>query len=299
MTDIGTTILSQWRDEERENLTQVYDAMEDIIRHPDGKVPQDKIASLRDLLGIPTFQVTAGDEHRTFVFGLADDKLEVGNETERYEARLTQLQRWRDELASDARWNRYSEVDGHVIHLHMVRIHGNKLNDFFRTTRDIRGFLPYAIDAVESDALSIHLLSARCSGIDPSFEVDPSTDFERRQQIVKRSLEIIAESGPRWSTLPGMQRRGISISTGMKTDAVKIDGDTVILETKAFPEALISKNFIGQPLHEVIDLGGYRNKNLTITRAGRIPNTDKLAFNINRNAKHMRVRIPIDHTLFC
>ena len=291
---IKNTILDDWRNEERENLNRAYDAIETIVRHPEGPVPLDTVRALTNILGVHNCHITSGEGQRTFVISLADGKLEVGNESSRYEARMVQLQQWRDELSSKAAWERVSEVDVHVIHMHMVRLHGSQLIDMMRSSRDGRGIVPYAIDTLETDELSIHLLSTRCNDVVSSPDLSEKSSIEARCTIVERAIEAIAENGPRWSNLPGMQRRGISISTGMKTDVVTIEGNTVTVSTKAFPESLQMADYNDKPLHEVIDLGGYRNDKLKIIRSMRISNRDQIDFNINRNAQHMRVRLQID-----
>ena len=291
---IKNTILDDWREQERDGLTKAYDAVEAIVRHPEGAVPLEMVRNLAGILGVHNCHITAGEANRTFIISLADGKLEVGNETARYEARVVQLQQWRDELSSKARWDRISEVDMHVIHMHMARLHGNHLIDLMRGSADGRGLVPYAIDTLESDELSVHLLSTRCEDVVSAPDLNASTSIETRRSIVERAIETIAENGPRWSNLPGMQRRGISVGAGMKSDEITIEGNTVTVSTKNFPESIQMADFNDKPLHEVIDLGGYRNNKLKIVRSMRIANREQIAFNINRNAQHMRVRLHID-----
>lgn len=287
------TILDTWRNKERNVLANAYNALEAAVRS-EGRISLEKICQAFSIKrrDIETPSIDVGGNH---VISLADGKIELSNDPTRQEYHLRQIESWRRELNASAKWGRHSEVDEHIIHMHMVRIHGD---DFHRISRPHSyGVMPVLAGALETDDLSLHLLSTRCEDIDSRLAVEPTTSLETRKDIVKKALRtLIRNTSAGWYTIPGMKRRGIHVSadyTNHPDGMIMIEGDLLTVHMDKLPSSVLPEALDGKPLHSLVDIAGYRNDRMIMKLDTSLPG--RCLYRLNRQAVTQRIRINLDH----
>ena len=152
--------------------------------------------------------------------------------------------------------------------------------------------IPWHIDALETDTLSIHLLAERCHTIDEDLQIEDEADEKSRKATIMRAIDRVAEAGLEWAKLPGSTRRGITLTANHSGDNVTINGDEVRIKIDNLPETMKQQSvYIGRPLHEIIDIKGYRDDSLLIRGINRRANDSSITFLINRTTGPARRRI--------
>lgn len=281
------TIVEEWRLQEKEGLMAFYDALEAIVRS-DGRIGIDAISGLTQMLGTSLRNVVQGD--RSFILNLVDYKIDVANDDLRRAAGLAQLEYWRGQLAKPAKWNRHREVDDHIIHMHLKRLKGGQFPELLAERYNGAGLIPYAMDIVESDLLSLHIIASGCAG----FGIDQGNDQPAaNEDIVRRAIRELGESDFRWASLPNSLRRGIHITADFSANGASIKGNHVEIATSGLPSTFVSRDHIGRPIHDIVDIKGFRNDDLKVRSVIRKANEDRIVFVIDRHAAPMRRRLEL------
>jgi len=289
------TILETWRTKHRDELAHLYARLQDILSQPDRAITSGEVEEIAALLGIGPRQCERSETGRTVIFDMVDGKLDISTEELGREHQIAQLKDWIHDLDRPARWEGFRDVDAHVIHMHMKQLHGERLADMIREA-GFKGMIPWHIDTIETDTLSLHLISCSCHRIDDGLQVETDADEKTRTETITRAIATIAETGLEWSKLPGTVRRGITITANHNSDVLTIDGDEVRVKIDSLPESLKQENvYIGRPLHEIVDLDGYHDESMVIRGMSHRANGPLITFLITRgdNPVRRRLEIPI------
>ena len=287
------TVLESWRAEHRDELAVIYDRLGEILSAPDRAITSDEVQEIAGLLGIGPRQCERSETGHTVIFDIIDGKLDISTDRTGHDHQVAQLRDWTRDLDLPARWERFRDVDSHVIHMHMKKLHGERLAELIRKA-GFKGMIPWHIDIVETDTLSIHLISGSCDRIDDNLQIADDADERTRTEVIRRAITTIAETGLEWSKLPGTVRRGITITANHSTDPLTIDGDEIRIKVDSLPEVLKQENvYIGRPLHEIVDIDGYRDESMVIRGMSRRNTDSTITFLINRGRAPVRRRIDI------
>ena len=285
------TIIEQWRVAHREELESFYTLLQSQIFGSDTKITSEVIEKATSLLGITSKQTERSESGRTVIFDLADGKIDFSIEDVGRNHQAAQIADWMNQIQKPAKWERFREVDAHVIHMHMKHLHGEQLPEMIRKA-GVSGLIPWHIDALETDSLSIHLLSERCKMVDDDLELREEAKEDERAEFINEAISRVGNAGLTWSKLPGSVRRGITITGNHQSETVTIDGDKVRIKLEHLPETLKEENvYIGRPLHEIVDIKGYRDENMRIKGMSRRSIDSSMTFLVNRHGKDVRRRI--------
>lgn len=285
------TIIEQWRIEHREELEGLYSLLQSQISGSDTKISSETIEEASSLLGITVRQAERSESGRTVIFDLADGKIDFSIEDVGRDHQAAQIADWMHQIQKPAKWERFREVDAHVIHMHMKRLHGEQLPEMIRKA-GVSGLIPWHIDALETDSLSIHLLSERCKMVDDDLELRKEAEEHERSEFINEAISRVGNAGITWSKLPGSVRRGITITGNHQSETVTINGDEIRIKLEHLPETLKEENvYIGRPLHEIVDIKGYRDESMRIRGMSRRSTDSSMTFLVNRHGKDVRRRI--------
>ncbi|MAM37759.1 MAG: hypothetical protein CL949_04510 [Erythrobacter sp.] len=256
MTDIIACRAAQ-----RSNLNAIYDLIAKLVDADEG----DRLAHAAEIekrLGV------RGHKAKDFVqFRLATDwislLLEEGSRSFHHE----RLDRWREELMSDVS-DGPLETDSHVIHLHLLGIHGHKLEDL------LGGPLPKhtplrLFDRLHTDIITLSILVnlANRTGTFPN--CDASAPIEKCIETAELFLGTIAHLSA--------------------VEGLIVDGDTILINA-AFGEANITHQWIrfsrdipdgilssleGRTLSRAVEIAGLIPTGLKIEEARRSSDNDE------------------------
>lgn len=280
-----TTILDDWIKEEREPLEKAYTVLEEILSYEhDLKI--NEIRQACEAFGLTLTNAMQAEDNKTLTIQLASQNLQVSLDPETRLFHLKQVRKWKSLLDKKSNFKRYRDIDAHAIHMHMLRLHGSE--NLVKMKSEEKGactIVPYAIDKIQTDDLSLHLIESQMDG-------------------TKKTLKEIIEEGARndapWPNLNGAQRRGVFLTKDITSSdkSFKIEGEKVTISTKNQPESFVHSPFIERPIHLVIDIGGYKNNKLKITQVRRNENQETIEFTINRFSSRLLKTIEIDHRIY-
>lgn len=283
------TILNEWRNQEREELSALYDKLESLIKEG-ATINQDDVSDLCQILGVPRHRITIADNQRSAVLAITDEAISISTEEQTRDYELAQISAWRRELSRKADWSRHDAIDDHVIHFHIKRIAGNSLAETYQEEFFFMRPFSKHLEVLETDDLTIHILSSQCHNLCESLKVDSNDTAERRMKVLEEGLKMLLENGPTWSRLPGMKIRGIQIHADLDNPKAKIEGNTLSINTVGLPETFKMINFVGKPIHEIMEIEGYKNDNVTVSQiTSTSPNEIKMR--INRYVPNVRRRL--------
>jgi len=283
------TILNEWRNQERQELTALYDKLESLITEG-ALINMGHIDDLCHILGIPRHRITIADNQKSAVLAITDEAISISTEEGNREAELAQIDAWRRELLKKADWNRHDAIDDHVIHFHIKRIAGDLLAETYQEEFFFMRPFSKHLEVLETDDLTIHILSSKCHSLCESLIVDNDTTPERRQEVLETGLKMLLENGPTWARLPGMKIRGIQIHANLDNPRAKIEGNTLSINTVGLPETFKMIDFVGKPIHEIMEIEGYHNDHVTVSQVTSTkPN--EMTMRINRYVPQARRRL--------
>ena len=282
------TIVDQWRLEEKADLLAIYHSMLSITQQED-PISFEQVSSLANDFGISRGKIKISDKQDSLVVCLQTEVIEITNKKDSRESQKKKIERWIEKIEKKSIWNKYQETDGHIVHMHLKRLHGEKLKE---SESNLNPY-PYRLDAMETDSLTIHLASKACENIDEGFFAQAKGTIEEKKQIIARALIEIEKTGPRWATIPGVTLRGIQLHADYKNnDGVTIEGDVMTLSRANLPEALCHQDFNDRKIHDIIDIDGFRDDELRVKSTSLTK--DNLILRFSRHAIKARHRIIFD-----
>lgn len=284
------TILETWRQEHVDQLRGLYSVIQEALAEPERSFTEQDIATMTGMLGTTQQQAELSETGRTLILDLADGKIALGNSSLGHVYQTGQITDWIEQIERPSTWGRMREVDTHIIHMHMAAIHGDRLPEMIRRA-GITGLIPWAVDVIEMDTLSLHLISSRCADIDEDLELPDDATERQRVDTIRRAIDRIDNTGLSWTRLPSTERRGITITSKHNDARVRLEGDHVTLTFENLPETLKNaSSYAGRPLHEIVDVCGFRDDAVRI-RTMDLKGNGTVILQIDRDVPAARRRI--------
>ncbi len=240
-------LILAWKKEERERFLSVCDAIDHAqnCEYDEGK---DAIQRLYKSLGIkPKPQHLAANFYQTkkqqwYIIDLHGALLEVRYDPEAEEHNNKMVSQWRECIKEGSSEPMTASGIELLIHLHLVRVYGENAD---------RKTYPENIDAINVDPLTLHLMT------------NDKEIHDRAQQIsiAEGMVKYGHKYGGEHYFGPGYVRQNYN------KDGVRINGNNIYLnDGPKFPESVLN-SLVGRPLHEVLDINGFRDDDLVIESA--------------------------------
>jgi len=287
------TILETWRQTHADQLRGLYWIMQEALAEPDRSFTTQDIATMTGMLGTTTQQTELSESGKTLILDLADGKIDLGSSSLGHVHQTGQIADWIEQIEKPSKWGRMREVDTHIIHMHMAALHGERLPEMIRQA-GITGLIPWYADAIETDTLSLHLISTRCAEVDDDLGLPEDATEPERIETIRQTIDRIAEARLNWTRLPSTERRGISITAKHNDARVRIEGDHATLTFENLPETLKNaSSYVGRPLHDIVDVCGFRDDAVRIHTMD-LKGNGTVILQIDRDAPAARRRIERD-----
>lgn len=287
------TIRETWRQRHRDEVLRLYDDIELMLSHPDGIITSEAAGAIAVQLGLEERQYELSDDKNVIIYDLADSKLDLSTKEATLDFQREEVKRWKSEISKPAKWGKIRPVDEHVLHFHMKAIHGESLSGLIRNA-SWEGLIPWHIDVIETDELSVHLISSQLHKLDDDLFLDKERSTQERENAIKKAVDKIRKSELSWAVLPGSARRSNEITANFRNDTVRVEGNEVKVSFEGLPETKkLKESYIGRPVHEIVDINGFRNDKLIITEMTLREMSKTMTFIINRSDITQRRRITL------
>ena len=276
------TALELWRQQERENLIALYDAIEACIG-ADKSARREKIQAVLAVLAVPERGALPVPTPDKLAIPLADGFLEIAMDEDRAPYMADMLAQWRDEAAQPCRWNTPRAIDEHIIHFHLKRIHAPDV-EVWQGMKSLK--LPASYDVLETDRLTLHILA--------SDYVVASEDPEEATENSIAAVQGMLTEIDQLTEHEGLQRVGIHLHMNARTDEFRIE-DNKVTYSGAIPETVkgaMEGAIVGMRFDQLFDLNGFRHPHLTIQNF-RETGWGAMEMEINRQDEALRVHLDL------